>query len=85
MPTPSRSHAADINQSEVDRPRSGSPAARMTFDAHSTCRPPARSICRPTRGPSNPEITSDAENAAKNQLLETPRSLAIESARMAGR
>jgi hypothetical protein len=57
----------------------------MTFDADSTCRPPTRSICRPTRGPSNPEITSDPENAAKNQLLEIPRSRAIGSARMAGR
>ena len=35
--------------------------------------------------PSNPETTSDAENAAKNQLLETPRSCAIGSARIAGK
>ena len=40
---------------------------------HSTCRPPTRSIWRPTRGPSNPEMTSDPENAAKNQLLEIPQ------------
>ena len=85
MPTPSSSHAADIVQTEVDAPSSASPAARTTFEAQSTCRPPTRSICRPTRGPSSPEITSDAENAAKNQLVEIPRSCAIGSARMAGR
>jgi hypothetical protein len=57
----------------------------MMFDAESACRPPTRSICRPTRGPSNPAITSDAEKAAKNQFEEMPRSRAIGSARMAGR
>jgi hypothetical protein len=62
-----------------------SPPARMMLEADSTCRPPTRSIWRPTRGPSNPEITSDPENAAKNQLLEIPRSRAMGSARMAGR
>jgi hypothetical protein len=57
----------------------------MTFEAHNTCRTPTRSICRPTRGPSNPEITRDAENAAKNQFDEMPRSRAMGSARIAGR
>ena len=82
---PSRIHAPDIIHSDVEAPSSASPAARMTFEAHSTCRPPTRSIWRPTRGPSKPEITSDAENAAKNQLDEMPRSRAIGSARIAGR
>ena len=77
--------AADIIKIEVDAPRRASPAARTTLEAQRTCRPPTRSIWRPTRGPSSPEITSDAENAAKNQLLEIPRSCAIGSARMAGR
>src|ERR1700728_1362352 len=36
--------------------------------------PPTRSICRPTRGPISPEMTSDAENAAKNEFEEMPRS-----------
>jgi len=85
MPTPSRSHAVTISQIDVDAPRSARPAARMTLEAERTSRPPTRSICRPTAGPSNPEITSDPENAAKNQLLEIPRSRAIGSARMAGR
>jgi hypothetical protein len=85
MPMPSNSHAADIIQTVVDAPSSASPAARMMLEAERTCRPPTRSIWRPTRGPSSPEITKDAENAAKNQLLEMPRSRAIGSARMAGR
>jgi hypothetical protein len=85
MPTTSRSQAMHIIHTEVDAPRSVSPAARMMFDAERTCRPPTRSICLPTRGPSNPEITSEAENAAKNQLLETARSCAIGSARIAGK
>jgi hypothetical protein len=85
MPNPSRIHALDIIHTDVDAPRSASPAARTTFEADNTCRPPTRSIFRPTRGPSNPEITSDAENAAKNQFDEIPRSRAIGSARMAGK
>ena len=85
MPMPSSSQAADIIQIEADAPRRASPAARTTLEAQRTCRPPTRSIWRPTRGPSSPEIISDAENAAKNQLLEIPRSCAIGSARMAGR
>ena len=51
----------------------------------STGRPPTRSICRPMRGPSKAEITSDAEKAAKIQFEETPRSREIGSARIAGR
>ena len=85
MPTPSSSQAPHIVHTEVDAPRSASPAARMTFDAASTWRPPTRSICLPTLGPSNPDMTSEPENAAKNQLLEMPRSCAIGSARIAGR
>lgn len=37
-----------------------------------------------TLGPRSPE-TRDAENAAKSQLLESPKARAIGSARMAGR
>ncbi len=85
MPTPSSSHAADIIHTDADAPRRASPAARTRFETQSTWRPPTRSICRPTLGPSNPEIASDAENAAKNQFEEMPRSFAIGSARIAGR
>jgi hypothetical protein len=63
MPTPSSSQAADMVQTEPDAPRS----------VQRTWRPPSG----PTRGPRSPEITSDPENAAKNQLLEIPRSRAI--------
>ncbi len=57
----------------------------VRFEADSTCRPPTRSICRPMRGPSIAEITSEAENAPKIQLVEMPRSCAIGSASRAGR
>lgn len=43
-----------------------------------------RSMVRPTRGPSNPDIDSEIENAAKIQVVETPVSRAILSAMIAG-
>jgi hypothetical protein len=55
------------------------------LEIDSTDLPPTRSICRPTRGPSTADITSDAENAANTQFEETPRSRAIGSAKIAGR
>lgn len=57
----------------------------ITFEADDTCPPPTRSICRPTRRPSSPEITGDAEKAAKNQFDEMLKSCAMEWARIAGR
>ncbi len=85
MPTPSRSHAAISTGIEVVQPSSVSPAASVRLEIDSTDLPPTRSICRPTRGPSRADITSDAEKAAKIQLLETPRSCAMGSAKIAGR
>ncbi len=85
MPTPRNSHAAIIVPIDPDAPNSASPMASTMFDAHSTGRPPTWSMCRPIHGPRSPEITSEAENAAKNQLLDMPRSRAMGSARMAGR
>ena len=85
MPMPSSSQAASSTGIEVVRPSKASPAASVTLEIDSTERPPTRSICRPMRGPSMAEITSDAENAAKIQFGETPRSRAIGSARIAGR
>ena len=43
-----------------------------------------RSMVRPTRDPSNPDIDSEIENAAKIQVVETPVSRAILSAMIAG-
>ena len=60
-------------------------AFRRAPEEPGTERPPTRSICRPMRGPSMAEMTSDAEKAAKIPFEETPRSRAIGSARMAGR
>ena len=85
MPTPSSSQATINTGMECAQPSSASPAANVRLEADSTCRPPTRSICRPTRGPSRAAITSEAEKAANIQLLETPRSCAIGSARMAGK
>lgn len=82
---PSNSQAVDIIQIDVDTPSRARPAARTMFEMQSTCRPPTRSVCRPTLGPNSPEMTSEAEKAAKNQFDEMPRSRAIGSARMAGR
>jgi hypothetical protein len=82
---PSTSQAIAITTTDCETPSSTRPAAIVRFEADSTCRPPTRSICRPIRGPSIAEITSDAENAPKIQLDETPRSCAMGSASSAGR
>ncbi len=85
MPMPSRSQAATRTGIDVVTPSRASPAANIRLEIDSTGRPPNRSICRPMRGPSIAEITSEPEKAAKIQFEETPRSCAIGSARIAGR
>ncbi len=85
MPTPSSSQATVSTGIDVDKPSSVSPAASTRLDIDSTDLPPTRSICRPTRGPISAEITSDAEKAPNTQIDDTPRSRAIESARIAGK
>jgi hypothetical protein len=81
---PSSSHAADIVHTEADAPSNASPRQDHVRGAKDL--PPTDTVdLSVDPGPSSPEITSDAENAAKNQLLEIPRSRAIGSARMGGR
>jgi hypothetical protein len=85
MPTPITSQLANSPTGPVATDSSSSPAARITLDAHSTERPPCRSISRPASGPSAPDASSAAENAAKTIPGDTPRSRAIGSASSAGR
>jgi hypothetical protein len=85
MPIPSSSQATTKTGIEKVAPSSASPAASVKLEIDSTDLPPTRSICRPTRGPSIADITSEAEKAAKIQFEDTPRSRAIGSAKIAGK
>ncbi len=84
-PDASKAEASSVLVGSSFALNAASPAASVTLEIDSTDRPPTRSICRPTRGPSTAEITSDAEKAANIQLLETPRSWPIGSAKIAGK
>jgi hypothetical protein len=51
----------------------------------STPWPPTASMRRPTRGPRKPDISNEAEKAAKNHCVDTPVSRAMTSPSTAAR
>ena len=71
MPTPSTSQATSQHRNRMGEAEQCHPAASIRLEIDSTDRPPTRSICRPMRGPSRAEITSEAEKAAKIQFGRT--------------
>ena len=85
MPTPMITHAAKSPIGPCAMARPARPKAKTRFVPISTGRPPHRSIDRPAYGPSNAETTSASENAANTVGVDTPRSLAIGVASIAGR
>ncbi len=85
MPTPSSTQAANRLQGPWAMAKAASPSAKTTLVAISTGLPPQRSMLRPAYGPSSAETTIAQEKAANTIGTETPMSLAMGTARMAGR
>ena len=85
MPMAITTQAAANTGSDWAMDRRESPAANSRLDAASTPLPPQASMVRPTFGPITAVRMSEAEKMPKIQLVDSPRSRDISSARTAGR
>ena len=83
MPTPTTSQPSANMRNDGAIAKMPRPAAQTKLETAKTSRPPKRSMVRPTCGPSNAEISSEAEKAPKTAVDELAVSRAIAGARIA--